>query len=301
MQIPKLEYGDTIGIICPCHTADPERYRTFFKGINQLGFQVKEGKNLYKTTYGYAASEQERADDFNEMILDPEVKMILFGGGNVGNELLPYIDYASIVKHPKLICSYSNGTTILNAVFTQTGLPVYYGQFPGVFANISCYDFRQFHSHFIGESPLMFERNSEWKCCNGGIGEGTLIGGYSTRFAFLLGSRYFTYDQDRNYILFLENHEAFNEPSKISTHLAQIEQSDFMSHVKGLLFGHYSEKEYPELTDCIVRFGQRNHVPVAACDDFGHGTNHGILPIGVDVLFDADKGILQFPVRTEKR
>jgi muramoyltetrapeptide carboxypeptidase len=63
-----------------------------------MGFIVKEGKNLYKNTYGYLASEQERADDFSEMILDNEVKMILFGGGNGGNELLPYINYENIKK-----------------------------------------------------------------------------------------------------------------------------------------------------------------------------------------------------------
>jgi len=294
MNAAKLMPGDVIGIICPCHTADKERYARFFSGINKLGFKVKEGKNLYKTTYGYAASEQERADDFNDMILDPEVKMILFGGGNVGNELLPYIDYDAVKKHPKIICSYSNGTTILNTVYAQTGLTVFYGQFPGVFANISKYDSAQFHAHFTDGSPRMFEKNSEWTCLRNGICEGTLIGGYTTCFAFLLGSKYFSYDKDKDYILFLENYEAFNEPSIISAHLAYIEQHEFMDHVKGLLFGHYSEKVYPELIESLKRFGERNNIPVVICDDFGHGKNHGILPIGAHARLDADAKTLQF-------
>ncbi|MBH1940015.1 LD-carboxypeptidase [Mobilitalea sibirica] len=295
MISPKLKLGDTIGIICPCHVASKEKYTQFLKGINKHGFKVKEGKNLYKTTYGYAASEQERADDFNDMILDPEVKMILFGGGNVGNELLPYIDFDAIKEHPKIICSYSNGTTILNSIYAQTGLTVYYGQFPGVFANISYYDSMQFHSHFTkDESPMMFEKNSEWTCINNGVCEGILIGGYTTRFAFLMGSKYFPYDKNKEYILFLENYEAFNEPSKISAHLAHIEQHEFIKHVKGLLFGHYSMNSYPEFNEILMRFGQRNHIPIVKCDDFGHGVNHGILPIGAHAQLDANSKTLQF-------
>ena len=34
------------------------------------------------------------------------------------------------------------------------------------------------------------------------------------------------------------------------------------------------------LLDRLERFGLRHGVPVAYCDDFGHGENHAILPIG---------------------
>ncbi len=46
--------------------------------------------------------------------------MVLFGGGEGGNELLPYIDFENIATHPKIVCSYSDGTTILNAIYTKT-------------------------------------------------------------------------------------------------------------------------------------------------------------------------------------
>ena len=294
MKPSRLKIGDTIGIISPCHTAERERYAPFFAGIRKLGYQVKEGKNLYKNTYGYAASEQERADDFNNMVLDPEVKMILFGGGNVGNEFLPAINFQAVNDNPKIICSYSNGTTILNTVYAQTGLTVYYGQFPGVFGDLNHYDFTQFQAHFTGGTPLVFEKNSEWKVINEGVCEGTLIGGYTTRFACLTGNKYFSYDKKKDYILFLENHEAFNEPSKISAHLAQIEQGEIIEHVTGLLFGHYSETVNKELTDVLIRFGKKNGIPVMSCDGFGHGRNHGIPPIGIRARLDTNKKTLKF-------
>ena len=60
-MIPKrLTYGDTIGVVSPSHVAERERYRPMLEGLRKLGFHVKEGKNLYRDTYGYLASEQER-------------------------------------------------------------------------------------------------------------------------------------------------------------------------------------------------------------------------------------------------
>ncbi len=83
------------------------------------------------------------------MFLDRDVKMVFFGGGEGGNELLPYINFDNIASHPKIVCSYSDGTTILNAIYTKTGLITYYGQTPGIFEDLRYYDYMQFTSHFI--------------------------------------------------------------------------------------------------------------------------------------------------------
>lgn len=71
------------------------------------------------------------------MIADDSVQMLLFGGGEVSNELLPYIDYALIREHPKLICSYSDSTTLLNAIHFMCGLPVFYGASVRTFGNLT--------------------------------------------------------------------------------------------------------------------------------------------------------------------
>ena len=35
------------------------------------------GENVYKDTYGYTANAEERADDFNAMVADNSIKMVL--------------------------------------------------------------------------------------------------------------------------------------------------------------------------------------------------------------------------------
>ncbi len=80
----KLKTGDMIGIISPCYAAEENHYDKSIGVLEAKGFKVKKSKNLSKNTYGYSATEQERASDFNDMISDKEVKMVLFGGGWVG-------------------------------------------------------------------------------------------------------------------------------------------------------------------------------------------------------------------------
>ncbi len=294
LNIEKLNKGDTIGIVCPSHIASEERHMQSRKVIENLGFNVKIGANVYKNTYGYLASEKERADDFNSMVEDKDVKMILFGGGEGGNEIIPLLDYENIKRNPKLYCSFSDGTSILNAVHAMTGLIVYYGQGPGMFNDLRHYDYMQFSSNFTENSSNNFIKNSEWKTLNEGICEGNLIGGYTRNFALMLGNKYFSYKKDENYILFLEDHETFSITAEVSSYISHIEQSDFICNVCGLIFGNYSENVPEDLLKRLERFGKKHNVPVVYTDDFGHGVNHAILPIGKSAKFNADNQTLTF-------
>ena len=294
MQIKKLKQGDFIGIVCPSHIADAARHQRNISTLERLGFRVKLGANVYRDTYGYLASERERADDFNAMISDDSVKMVLFGGGEGGGEVLPYLDYESMKAHPKLICSFSDGTTILNAIHAKTGIPTYYGQGPGMFFDLRHYDYCQFSARFIDGNASKFVQNSSWETLFPGACEGTLIGGYLRNFAMIFGNNYFSYDKSKKYLLFLEDHEKLNNVAAVSSFISHIEQTDFIGNVAGLIFGHYSETRVPDLLSRLVRFGEKHSVPVVYTDDFGHGVNHAIFPIGARARLDSSAQQLYF-------
>lgn len=289
-----LKYGDTIGIISPSWVADQHDYEKFAQGIERLGFQVKLGRNIYKDTDRYTASVTERIDDLNEMLCDEKVKMIFFGGGYGSVDLIPYIDYQKIRETPKLFLSYSDGTSILNAIYAQTGLVTYYGQTPGLYGSVNEYDKKQFISHFIEGNVHNYVPNSEWHTITEGRCEGTLIGGYLINFALSLGNRFFPYPTDKKYLLFLEEPEKFQSVPDIGMFLTCIGQSCFMSQVTGLLFGHFSDDVSPELFEVLERFGRKYQIPVAYCDDFGHGANHAIFPIGAEAALDTRAKTLLF-------
>lgn len=289
-----LKYGDTIGIISPSWVADPNDYEKYAKGIERLGFQVKFGKNIYKDTYKYTASVTERVDDLNEMIYDENVKMVFFGGGYGSVDLLPYIDYKKIIETPKLFLSYSDGTSILNAIYAQTGMITYYGQTPGIFGNISEYDKKQFVLHFVEGTITDYIKNSNWYTITEGCCEGILVGGYLLNFVLSLGNKFFPYQTDRNYILFIEDLDKFQSVQDVSMFLTCIGQSRLMEQVTGLLFGHYSDDISLLLFEVLERFGKKYSIPVAYCDDFGHGSNHAIFPIGRRAILDTNNKTLLF-------
>ncbi|WP_310601548.1 S66 peptidase family protein [Anaerosporobacter sp.] len=294
MLADKLNIGDTIGIISPSHVATVEHYANIITGIESMGFKVKIGANLYKDTYGYLASEMERAEDLNTMVNDKEVKMIFFGGGEGSIELLPYIDYENIKRNPKIFLSYSDGTSILNAIYSKTGLITYYGQAPGNLIESQQYNVEQFYSHIVRRDASNFISNSKWYSLHDGICEGTLIGGYTVNFALSLNTPYFQIDKNKKYVLFLEDHECFNCVAAVSTFLSYIEQNDFIENVSGLVFGNYSDTLSKQLLERLERFGQKHNVPVVYNDDFGHGSNHAILPIGGEVILDTNQKTMRF-------
>ena len=294
MKASCLKQGGVIGICSPSHIANYEDYQNTIACIRNCGFQVKEADNLYKSTDGYAATPQERAADFNQLITDSEVELILFGGGEGANELLPYIDFENIKRNPKRICSYSDGTFILNPIWAKTGLVTYYGQAPHLFLDLSDYDAKHFWSHLVYDDMKEHVPNSEWQVQTGGVGEGILIGGYARNFALNISSKYLPLDMNEKYILFVEDHESFGGVDYVSAMLTHIEQDKLMEKVTGVIFGNYSGDYHPELLARLKRMGEAHNIPVVYCDDFGHGWNHAILQIGRKVRLDAEKKKLEY-------
>lgn len=292
MIAPCLKPNGVIGVCSPSHIARREDYAKVLEAIRRAGYRIREADNLYKDTYGYLAAPEERAADFNQLIADPEVELVLFGGGEGSNELLPYIDFESVRRHPKRICSYSDGTTILDAVWAKTGLETYYGQNPSFFV-MSAYDSDQFERHLLGDADA-HTANSPWQVQTRGTACGVLVGGYARNFAMLLGSRYFPVDLNEKHLLFLEDHEMFGGVDYVSAMLSHIEQSDFMNTVTGLIFGHYSVNPHPELLARLKRLGERYGIPVVYCDDFGHGANHAILRVGHPAELDTEACALRY-------
>ena len=143
----RLKKGDVIGLISPSHVASEERYKFIITKIESFGYRVKVSANMYSDTYGYLASEEERASDFNAMACDPEVRMVFFGGGDGALEILPLIDYGAVARDPKIYMSYSDGTSILGAIYSKTGLTTYYGQSPSCFEDLRYYDYAEFMLH----------------------------------------------------------------------------------------------------------------------------------------------------------
>jgi len=282
----RLKKGDTIGFIAPSYKPKRDPIERSAENLRKLGYKVKFSKNLFSNTNDYAGSVEERAADFNEMIADPEVKMIFFGGGEVGNEILPLVDYENIKKNPKILLSYSDSTTLLNAVNHMTGLVTFYGSSPRFFENEPIeYTLLNFEKRLCSQD-LDYVKNSEWRILTPGKAEGRLVGGYLINFASLIGLEWLDKLPDEDIILFIEDHEKFSTPAMISKWFTTLEHKGVFARARALIFGHYSLEEKPVIDEILTRIGKRYNIPVIRNEDFGHGANGAILPISIRAKLD---------------
>lgn len=283
----KLQYGDTIGIISPSIAMKAEYIQSSVQNLRSLGFHIKLSNHIFSDSYGFAGSISERAKDFNAMISDNTVKMLLFGGGEVCNEILPYIDYNNVRHNPKIICSYSDSTTILNAINYMSGLVTFYGTSVRTFEHLSDYNRQAFENQLMN-TKQSYLKASPWEIIYPGKCEGELVGGYLVNYAALYGLEYYRKSPYESCILFIEDHEKFSSPAVVSKWFANLEHRNAFENVKGFIWGHYSVNRNPIIDDILYRIGEKYCIPVVKCEDFGHGSNNSILPIGVKARLDTN-------------
>ena len=131
MLPPALKTGDLIGYFSPSSPAThfaPKRYERARNYLGDQGFKLLAGRLSGQADYYRSGSIQDRAEELNELIRNPDVRCIMSTiGGSNSNALLPYIDYKTLKKDPKVIIGYSDVTSILLAIYQQIGLVTFYG------------------------------------------------------------------------------------------------------------------------------------------------------------------------------
>ena len=74
---PKLKTGDVVGILAPARKISPGQLEGALKTIQHWGLKPLLAKNIFSSKHSYlAGSDDERREDFQNMISDPGVKAI---------------------------------------------------------------------------------------------------------------------------------------------------------------------------------------------------------------------------------
>jgi muramoyltetrapeptide carboxypeptidase LdcA involved in peptidoglycan recycling len=103
---PKLKENDEIRVISPARSLSmigEEITEIAEKRLQELGFNVTYGSNVYEQDEFVSSSVESRIKDLHDAFSDTNVKGILtvIGGFN-SNQLLKHIDYDLIKKNPKI-------------------------------------------------------------------------------------------------------------------------------------------------------------------------------------------------------
>ena len=296
LKPPKLEKGQTVGIVSPASPMNPERLTMGIKYIEKFGYKVKLGSHV-RDVYGYlAGSDEDRADEVNEMFIDPEVHAVFCTRGGYGTpRLLDLINYETLKNHPKVFVGFSDITALQLAIFKETQLVTFSGPMPAVEMGKGIDAFTEQHFWNMITSSEPTQNLSELSCIKPGATEGRLLGGNLSMICSLIGTRYLPDFQDA--ILFLE--DVGEEPYRIDRKLMQLKLAGILKKVRGILIGQFTGGE-PKSGNPSLSFEQILHdilfdlnIPIAGGLKYGHIDVKYTLPLGVEVYLDAKEGYLQ--------
>lgn len=128
-----LKKGGGIGIFTPSWPANVVLRSKYELGVSYLrsqGFQIIEGSlTRAQLTEGYrSASGKIRAQEFMELIENSNVQcMIATIGGSNSSSIIPYLDFEKIRKNRKIICGYSDITSLQMSILYYSRLSTLYG------------------------------------------------------------------------------------------------------------------------------------------------------------------------------
>lgn len=293
----KLKKGDTIGVIAPSNYIEKDDLEYINASIALMEaseFKVKFGKYVFEDTLGYGTSPEKRAADINWAFKDDEVKAIMcVKGGEDSNTILDYIDYEMIKKHPKIICGFSDNTSILNAIHEKTGLVTYHGPtFKSLTSWKTGYAYKQFIKTFVEntESLIMGEPENEYTTIQAGQATGELVGGNLSLFTKLVCGKYAVNLQDK--ILFLEELGFEAAPEMVNSNIYYLKQNGVFDRIAGLWIGNYEHPSKVSIEKIIKNaIGDEYKFPIIKSDNFGHIDKKIIIPIGTKAEINTNEKI----------
>lgn len=288
MIIPsKLKIGDTIGVVAPSDPIIGEKIKELEgarKIIENLGFKVKYSKNLFSNTNEYSSTAKEKAEDINEMFADENVNMIWCAkGGANSNSVFEYLDYDIIKENPKIICGYSDITSLTNMITAKTGLVTFSStNFKTVATDETDYSLKEVLKRFVDGNLELGLNEDKDITIQEGIATGELIGGNLLLTRGMVSGNYKIDFTDK--ILFLEDLALESYPALCSNDLYFMKQNEVFDKIKGLWIGNYEHESGISLekiiSDVLELPNEKYKFPIIKSNYFGHTERKTVIPIG---------------------
>ncbi|MEO8520332.1 MAG: LD-carboxypeptidase [Acidobacteriota bacterium] len=304
-----LRPGDAVGLVAPANaTFQSDELQIAIESLSALGLKVVVGPHL-RDRHGYlAGQDKDRAADINAFFADPAIRAVLpIRGGWGSSRVLPYLDFDSIRRNPKVVLGYSDISALLLAINARAGLVTFHG--PNGIGRWDAYSVDYFKRVIMQGEAVLFanprqlsDRNAltpvenRTMTISGGKARGRLLGGNLTVLTTIVGSPYLpAWD---GAVLFCE--DVGENFYRIDRMLTQLKLAGVLSRLAGFVFGTCSEcgpgdNAFGALTleeifaDHIRPLG----IPAWSGAMIGHAMPQWTLAEGLDVEVDADAGTIR--------
>jgi len=133
---PYLKKGDTIGITAPAGYITLEEIQPAMLVIQNWGYKIKVGDTIGKRDFTFGGTDDERTEDFQKMLDDPEIKAILSARGGYGAiRIVDRLKWEKFKLKPKWIIGFSDLTVVHSFLNRQFGIASIHSKMCNSFPN----------------------------------------------------------------------------------------------------------------------------------------------------------------------
>ncbi len=278
-----LHNGDTIGLAAPARKISKKELEIAVEIIENRGYKTLHGAHLFDSDHQFAGSDSSRTEDFQQMILNPDIKAILAVRGGYGSvRIVDQLPLVSLLTQPKWIAGYSDLTVFHNHI-NNMGVQTLHSTMPINFSTNTTEALDALFDVLEGKLPnydfggLVLNRP--------GKARGTLVGGNLSVLYSLLGSA--SFPKMQNSILFLEDLDEYLY--HIDRMMMALKRSGFLKNLSGLVVGamtdmHDNAVPYGKSAEKIIRETVNDYpFPVAFNFPAGHISDNRALIMGGNV------------------
>ncbi|MCK5914727.1 MAG: LD-carboxypeptidase [Deltaproteobacteria bacterium] len=298
---------DYLGIFAPASPVRLEYVRKGQEFILRSGYRCREGNSLLNRAYHVAGDVASRLTDFENLLLDPEIKALVAARGGYGSmTLLPRLNYNLIAENPKIILGFSDITALQLALWHKIGLITFSGPMlavemarPGtvnsdllwaLLTGVDAAILNSLLSASLALDEIEFIRSKDFS--------GRSLGGTLTILAALAGTSYMPDFTGK--IIFLEDR---GEPLyRIDRALTQLRLSGVFNNPAAVVCGDFAlpnSSEVSLLPGFLREFFADDDFPVLINFPYGHCSQSFIFPQGGKLQFECRErkiSILESPV-----
>lgn len=281
-----MKKGSKVAIV-GCSNGQPqnnyEKLNRLYDTLSELGLTPVFGDCIYEKESVFSGTGEERANVLVNFYRDREIQAIFdISGGDVANEILPYLNYNEIAESDAVFWGYSDLTTVINAIYAKTGKKSVLYQVRNLISKDAPEQIANFSaSLFQGTSDLF---SFDYEMLQKESMQGILAGGNIRCLLKLAGTEYWP---DMNgKILLLESLGGL--VPQMTAYLNQLKQIGVFEQINGILLGTFTKMEEEEAIPTMIELVKRyagTELPIAKTAEIGHGTNAKGIVIGQQMEF----------------
>lgn len=249
----------------------------------QLGLKPVFSQYIYENEIDFKDYGKYRAKVLMDFYQDEEIKAIFdISGGDIANEILPYLDFEIIKKSNKLFWGYSDLTTIINAIYAKTENKSVLYQIGNLVSKENVIQVNNFSKTLFQSKRDLYA--FEYEFIQGNHMQGIVVGGNIRCLLKLAGTMYWP-DMDKK-ILLLEARSG--NVNKMITYLSQLKQMGVFDKINGIILGTFMEMEksecLPTITELVKNY-VNDDLAIIKTNEIGHGCDSKAIVIGEMVEF----------------